>query len=88
MTASGTVEPPRVYSDVEVTVTSSVAAALIERAGIVPGRSAHCWRLPNGLQTTDARTALTEALVVIAEDDLAATLHDSLARETASEARA
>jgi|HubBroStandDraft_6_1064221.scaffolds.fasta_scaffold51703_5 hypothetical protein len=51
MSASAGVEPPRVYSDVEVTVTSSVAATLIERAGIMPGRSAHCWRLLDGSQT-------------------------------------
>ena len=68
---------PRVRGDVTVTVTSSVAAELIASAGIVPG-DAFCWRLPNGSQTTDPRTALTDALgavdalVAIAEDDLAA----------------
>jgi hypothetical protein len=71
-------EPPRIHGDVTVTVTSSVAAELIERAGIKPG-SADCWGLRNGSQTTDPRTALTDALVVIAEDEAADIIEDEAA---------
>jgi hypothetical protein len=57
---------PTIGDDVTVSLLSTVAAALIAQAGIVPG-SAYCWRLPDGSQTTDPSTALTDALVVIAE---------------------
>jgi hypothetical protein len=67
MTCATTPAPPAIHHRaVEVTVASSVAAELIAQAGIVPG-SAYCWRLPDGSQTTDPRTALTDALVVMAE---------------------
>ncbi len=68
-------------TDVTVTVTSSLAEELIARAGIERGE--HGWLLPDANTTPDAALALTSALVVIGEDDLSATLHDSLAREMA-----
>ena len=56
---------PTIHGDVTVTVTSSVAADLITCGGIGPG-DAYCWRLPDGSQTTDPRTALTDALLAAA----------------------
>lgn len=68
-------------TDVTVTVAASLAEELIARAGIERGENG--WQLPDGTATTDPAAALTQALVVIGEDDLSATLHDSLARELA-----
>lgn len=68
-------------TDVTVTVARSLAEELIARAGIEPGE--HGWLLLDGSATPDPAVALTSALVAIGEDDVSATLHDSLAREMA-----
>jgi hypothetical protein len=59
--------PPAIpHTDVAITVTASVAREVIARAGVEHGDEG-CWRLPEASQTTDPRTALTDALVAIAE---------------------
>lgn len=59
---------PSIYGDVTVTVTGSLASALIERARLGEARD-DCWSLRDGRTTIVAQEALTDALVVIAEDD-------------------
>ncbi len=62
--------------DVTVTVSGPLANELIERAGTAPGEGGG--RSPTA--TRDPGAALRQAFVVIAEDDLAETLHDSINR--------
>lgn len=58
---------PSIYGDVTVTVTGEIASALIKSAGLGEARD-DCWLLRDGTTTIVAKTALTDALVVIAED--------------------
>jgi len=58
---------PSILGDVTVTVTSEIASALIKRARLGEARD-DCWRLRDGTTTIVAKSALTDALVVIAED--------------------
>jgi hypothetical protein len=64
--------------DVTVRVSGSLAHELIERAGIAARKGE--WALADGSQTSDPGVALRAALVLIAEDDLSATLHESIER--------
>ena len=57
---------PSILGDVTVTVTSEIASALINSAGLGEARD-DCWQLRDGTTTIVARSALTDALVVIAE---------------------
>jgi hypothetical protein len=58
---------PSIYGDVTVTVTGEIASALIKSAGLGEARD-DCWLLRDGTTTIVAKTALTDALVVIAEN--------------------
>jgi len=58
---------PSIYSDVTVTVTGEIASALIKSARLGEARD-DCWLLRDGTTTIVAKAALTDALVVIAED--------------------
>jgi hypothetical protein len=60
---------PSIDSDVTVTVTGEVASELIAQAGLGLQDDA-CWRLRNGGTTTDPTEALTDALVMIAEEEV------------------
>jgi hypothetical protein len=57
---------PSINGDVTVTVTGSIAEALLTHSGRVLA-SENGWWLPNGRLTYDPRQALTAALVAIAE---------------------
>jgi hypothetical protein len=59
---------PSIDSDVTVTVTGNVASALIAQAGLGFQDDA-CWHLRDGGTTTDPQKALTDALVVITEEE-------------------
>jgi hypothetical protein len=58
---------PPIFGDVTVTVTGEIAKALIKSAGLGEARD-DCWLLRDGTTTIVAKTALTDALVAIAED--------------------
>jgi hypothetical protein len=58
---------PLIQGDVTVTVTGELASDLIAQAGLGLDHE-DCWHLRDGTTTTDPRKALTDALVVIAED--------------------
>jgi len=60
---------PSLDSDVTVTVTGSVASELIAIAGLGLQDDA-CWHLRDGGTTTDPQEALTDALVVITEEEV------------------
>lgn len=60
--------PPVIGGDVTVTVTGGVAAELIAQADI-RSHDGDSWRLRDGTVTADPRRALTEALVVLADED-------------------
>jgi hypothetical protein len=73
---------PFIYGDVTVTVTGEIATALIRRARLGEARD-DCWLLRDGTTTIVAKTALTDALVVIAEDDPTETVQTPSARHEA-----
>jgi hypothetical protein len=70
---------PLIAGDVTVTVTGEIASALIQSAGLGEARD-DCWRLRDGTTTTLAESALTDALVAIAEDPIQAPPRQSAAR--------
>lgn len=60
---------PSIDGDVSVTVTGSVASALIAQVGLGLWDDA-CWYLRNGESTTDPTKALADALVVLSEEEV------------------
>jgi hypothetical protein len=58
---------PTIDGDVTITVPSGAAGKVIARAEAITVAEGG-WRLRDGSQTSDARRALTDALVAIAED--------------------
>jgi hypothetical protein len=61
-----------ITADVTVTVTGAVATSLLEYAGLERADDGQGWRTRDGRESSDPAVALTDALVAIAEDDLAA----------------
>lgn len=57
--------------DVTITVSPRVAAGLLEHAGLERSDDGTGWRTRDGRESSDVSVALTDALVAIAEDDLA-----------------
>lgn len=58
---------PTIVKDITITVPGDAAGKVIARAGAITVAE-EGWRLRDGSQTSDARRALTDALVAIAED--------------------
>lgn len=58
---------PLIHSDITVTVTGKVASDVIARASLGLDYDDR-WHLRDGTTTTDPQKALTDALVVIAEE--------------------
>jgi hypothetical protein len=66
-------ELPAVGSTITATVPATLALDLVEYAGLERSDDGHGWRTRDGRERTDEpRVAVTDALVAIAEDDLAA----------------
>lgn len=66
---------PTITQDITITVPGDAAAKVIARAQAITVAE-EGWRLRDGSQTSDARRALTEALVAIAEDGSPDTIED------------
>jgi hypothetical protein len=58
---------PSIQGDITITVTGEVASAVIAWADLGCDRD-DCWSLRDGTTTTDPQKALTDAIVVVAED--------------------
>jgi hypothetical protein len=72
--AGHTSERPAIRGDVTLTLPASIAVGLLEHAGLEHSDHGTGWRNRNGHEDSDPAVALTDALVAIAEDDLAAEL--------------
>jgi hypothetical protein len=66
-------ELPAVGSTITTTLPAPLALGLVEHAGLERSDDGRGWRTRDGRERTDEpRVVVTDALVVIAEDDLAA----------------
>ncbi len=65
-------EIPAVGSTITLTLPAPLAFSLVEHAGIEQSDDGHSWRTRDGRESHEPRVAVTDALVAIAEDDLAA----------------
>ena len=65
-------EIPAVGSTITTTLPAPLALSLVEHAGMERSDHGQGWRTRDGRESPDPRVAVTDALVAIAEDDLAA----------------
>jgi hypothetical protein len=65
-------ELPAVGSTITVTLTGPLARGLVEHSGMERSDDGMGWRTRDGRESDEPRVAVTDALVAIAEDDLAA----------------
>jgi hypothetical protein len=63
---------PAVGSTLTVTLHAPLALRLVEHAGMEQSDDRQGWRTRDGRESREPRVAVTDALVAIAEDDLAA----------------
>ncbi len=63
---------PAVGSTITVTLPVPLAVSLVEHAGMERSDDGRGWRTRDGRESPEPRVAVTDALVAIAEDDLAA----------------
>jgi hypothetical protein len=63
---------PWLGEEVRVTLTGGVAAGLVEWAGLEPSDDGLGWRTRDGIEAADPAVAVTDAVLAIAENDLAA----------------
>lgn len=65
-------ELPAVGSIITLTLPAPLALTLVEHAGMEQSNDGQGWRTRDGRESPELRFAVTDALVAIAEDDLAA----------------
>lgn len=65
-------EIPAVGSTITLNLPAPLALNLVEHAGIEQSDDGQGWRTRDGRESPEPRAAVTDALVAIAEDDLAA----------------
>lgn len=65
-------ELPAVGSTITITLPAPLALSLVEHAGMEQSDDGQGWRTRDGRESPEPRVAVTDALVAIAEDDLAA----------------
>lgn len=63
--------------EVRVTVTGGVAVGLVEWAGLERSDHGHGWRTRDGIESPDPAIAVMDAVLAIAENDLAAEFIES-----------
>lgn len=63
---------PAVGSTITTTLPAPLALSLVEHAGMEQSDDGQGWRTRDGRESPEPRVAVTDALVAIAEDDLAA----------------
>jgi hypothetical protein len=67
-------EIPAVGSTITLTLPAPIALSVVEHAGMEQSDDGRGWRTRDGRESHEPRVAVTDALVAIAEDDLAAEL--------------
>jgi hypothetical protein len=63
---------PALSEEVRVTVTGGVAVGLVEWAGLERSDDGRGWRTRDGIESPDPAVAVMDAVLAIAENDLAA----------------
>lgn len=63
---------PALGADVRVSVTGGVAAGLVEWAGLERSDDGLGWRTRDGIESPDPAVAVLDAVLAVAENDLAA----------------
>lgn len=64
-------EIPAVGSTITITLPAPLALSVVEHAGMEQSDDGRGWRTRDGRESPEPRVAVTDALVAIAEDDLA-----------------
>jgi hypothetical protein len=65
-------ELPAVGSTITITLPAPLALSVVQHAGLEQSDDGQGWRTRDGRESPEPRAAVTDALVAIAEDDLAA----------------
>lgn len=65
-------QPTLAEEEIRVTITGSVGLGLVEWAGLERSDDGAGWRTRDGIESPDPAVAVTDAVLAIAENDLAA----------------